>query len=107
MSRKRRTYLIRRIGPFDAYIHAFSVLAEDHYVHLRFFKSAGSLLANEVQGIAGKADARPDARVQAKALAHGDDGTVIGIAFAAQFRFEFGVGFFFRLRSNRTEKSEL
>jgi len=75
---------LRRVGPLHAGVEALGILPEDHHINFRFFKAASRLLANEVQRITGKRQARPRADVEVELLPHGNDGAEVLMAFAPQ-----------------------
>ena len=88
--------ILRRIRPLDAGIHAFGILAEYGGIDLRLVEASISPLANVIQRIAGKADAGAHADIQIELLPHGHDRAVVDEFLVAQFRLQFGLGFFVR-----------
>src|SRR3954462_7737787 len=95
-----------RVGPFNTGVESFGVLAEDDHADGWFFESTGGLLANEVQRIAGEADAGTHADIESELLAHGDDRAEIAKALATKFGLEFGVGGLLGFRGDSAEESE-
>src|SRR3954463_13863482 len=93
------------VRPFHSGVESFGVLAEYDHVDERFFESASGLLANEVQRIAGEADAGTHADVEIELLTHGDDWAEV-IELAAQFGLDLGVGFLLWLGSNGAEETK-
>src|SRR6266571_2786504 len=107
MRRQRGTNLFWRIGPLDARVEAFGVLAEDHHVYQWLVKGSARVFADEVQRVAGERNAWTNAGVEMKALPHGDNGAEIGVALAAEFRREFGFGLLLWLRCDGAKQSQL
>ena len=104
---ERRADVFRRVRPLHADVHALGALAKDRGVDLGLVESAVGALANVVQRVADEADAGPHADIQIELLAHGDDRAVVHQALAAQFGFQFGLGFLVGFRSNGAEQAEL
>ena len=100
-------HVLRRIGPLDAAVEAFGVLAEDDDVDLRLLEAALAVLADEVERVALEGDAGADADVEVEVLPHGDDRAVVGEALALQRGVELGVGLVLRLGGDRAEEAEL
>src|SRR3954462_14652194 len=96
MRSERCTNLLRRIRPLDARIKSFGVLPENDDIDERFLEATCDTLANEIQWIARKRDARAYAGVELEALAHRDDRAEVGIALAPECRAQFGFGLLFR-----------
>src|SRR5690348_2429700 len=96
-------YLFWRVGPLHAGVEALGILAEDDHIDLRLLVPAARLFAYKVQRVARKADAGAQAYIQAKALAHGHDWAVVGVALAPQRGLELVIRLFLRLGSDGTK----
>src|SRR5579862_6739115 len=106
MGRERGANLVRRVGPFHAGIEALSVLTEDDDIDGWFFEASVSALANEIQRISWKRDARANTGVEVEPLPHGHNRAEIGISLAPQFGTQFGLGLFFRFGGDRAKQAQ-
>jgi hypothetical protein len=79
---------VRRVGPLDAAVEPFGVLAEDHRVDLGLLDeaAAGAALRMKFSGLPGKLTAGADRDVQVEPLPQADDRAVVDEALVAQFR---------------------
>jgi hypothetical protein len=67
-------HLVGWIGPLDTAVKPFGVLSEDHRIDARFFGASVSAAADEIEGVSGKGDTRPNRHIEIEPLAKTDDG---------------------------------
>src|ERR1019366_5430444 len=90
MSWQRIAHLLWRIRPLHSGIETFRILAEDDDIHLGLFKSTIRFLADEVQWVPRKRQARPHADVEIENLSHRNNWAEILQTLAFQRRDKIG-----------------